>query len=62
MQKKGQIMDLINIRDSLSLVWNLEKWQKFDAKTSSNQNSILKKGGFRTFLFQTENLFFYIDF
>ena len=35
---------------------------KIDAKTSSNQNSILKKGSGRTFLFQTENLFFNIDF
>ena len=35
---------------------------KIDAKTSSNQNSILKKGVGRTFLFQTENLFFNIDF
>ena len=35
---------------------------KIDAKTSSNQNSILKKGVCRTFLFQTENLFFNIDF
>ena len=44
------------------LVWNLEKWQMFDTTTSSNQNSILKKGSGRTFLFQTENLFFNIDF
>ena len=35
---------------------------KIGPKTSSNQNSILKKGSGRTFLFQTENLFFNIDF
>ena len=35
---------------------------KIGPKTSSNQNSILKKGTCRTFLFQTENLFFNIDF
>ena len=35
---------------------------KINAKTSSNQNSILKEGSGRTFLFQTENLFFNIDF
>ena len=35
---------------------------KIDAKTSSNQNSILKKGSGRIFLFQTENLSLNIDF
>ena len=48
--------------DDSSLVWNLKNDKKFDDTTSSDQNSILKKGRGRTFLFQTENLSFDIDF
>ena len=48
--------------DILCVVWNLKNDKKFDDTTSSDQNSILKKGGDRTFLFQTENLSFDIDF
>ena len=48
--------------DDSSLVWNLKNDKKFDDTASSDQNSILKKGDGRTFLFQTENLSFDIDF
>ena len=44
------------------LAWNLKNHKKFDNSASSGQNSILKKGGGRTFLFQTEYLSINIDF
>ena len=54
----------LEIQIVLYNIGNVKPWklQKFDNSTSSEQNSILKKGGGRTFLFQTEYLSINIDF